>query len=98
MIAKVVVNPATIRSRPRLPCYCTFCIMILQVYANYVYLFFAVVIIVVSVVLMVLCIVVMIAYCRRQNRFTLINIMVVFINTREKVCHILTKYIYYGMN
>jgi hypothetical protein len=24
--------------------------------------------------------------------------MVVFINTREKVCNKLTKYIYYGMN
>ena len=37
---------------------------IASLYANYVYLFFAVVIIVVSVVLLVLCIVVMIAYCR----------------------------------
>jgi hypothetical protein len=64
MIAQVVVNLATIRSRPLLPCYCTFCIMALQVYANYVYLFFAVVIIVVNVVLLVLCIVVMVAYCR----------------------------------
>jgi hypothetical protein len=49
MIAQVAVNPATIRSRPRLPCYCTFCIMVLQVYANYVYLFFEVVIIAVNV-------------------------------------------------
>jgi hypothetical protein len=66
------VNPSTIRSCPRLPCYCTFCIMVLQVYANYVYLFFAVVIIIVSVVLLVLCIVVMIAYCR--IKVTILNI------------------------
>ena len=48
--------------------------MVLQVYANYVYLFFAVVIIpvVVSVVLLVLCIVVMIAYCR--IKVTILNI------------------------
>jgi hypothetical protein len=38
--------------------------MVLQVFANYVYLFFAVVLIVVNVVLLVLCIVVMVAYCR----------------------------------
>jgi hypothetical protein len=72
MIAQLVVYPATIRSRPRLPCYCTFCIMVLQAYANYVYLFFAVVLIVVNVVLLVLCIVVMVAYCRIQ--VTILNI------------------------
>ena len=72
MIAQVVVNPATIRSRPLLPCHCTFCIMILQVYANYVYLFFAVVIIVVNVVLLVLCIVVIISYYR--IKVTILNI------------------------
>ena len=46
--------------------------MVLQVYANYVYLFFAVVIIVVNVVLLVLCIVVIIAYCR--IKVTILNI------------------------
>ena len=46
--------------------------MVLQVYANYVYLFFAVVFIVVNVVLLVLCIVVMVAYCR--IKVTILNI------------------------
>ena len=46
--------------------------MALQVFANYVYLFFAVVFIVVNVVLLVLCIVVMVAYCR--IKVTILNI------------------------
>jgi hypothetical protein len=46
-------------------------IIVLQVYANYVYLFFAVVIIVVNVVLLMLCIVVMVAYC--HIKVTILN-------------------------